>query len=229
MGEIEAGRSPGSRSGSRSGANGGGRSRELTPGRLGSVVARHRAELVRTLRCKLKRLRCADLDPEDALGDAILLALRKLDRLGGCGERGILLWILRAAEHEAQNRIRVRARRRCLSLDAPDARRVSSPRRSPLEATLSAELRALVRETRAKLRPRHYLVIQLRDFEGRSWNATARLLGGRTVHATQELHRRAVGSLGRHLTRRIAQVRPVEHVGPVRNVRRAGATRRVQP
>lgn len=73
----------------------------------------------------------------------------------------------------------------------------------PEQGAVRSELQNTIDEAMGELKEEHREVILMRDYSGSDWATIAEELGRESVHAAQELHRRARIRLARSLTSRL--------------------------
>lgn len=143
------------------------RAQERDPAAVAELYARYRERVRSALRRLLGPMYRATLDSEDALHDAIVAALAKLEGFRYRGEGSFLAWLLRVARNEALMRMRAqRAGKRDRGREVPLS---EAPEPPALEATPSAvaqgrETEDLVREALDRLDANEREVIVMRRY-----------------------------------------------------------------
>ncbi|MCL6581899.1 MAG: sigma-70 family RNA polymerase sigma factor [Firmicutes bacterium] len=144
-------------------------------------------ELVRPLEDKVYALAyrmCGDReDAYDLAQEALLKAYRALPRFGG--RSSFATWLYRIVANTCLDRLRaLRRAGPVVSLDNPLPtrsgelhREAADPTYDPERLTLAAEAEAEVQRALGRLSPDHRLVILLRDYEDRSYEEIAEIMG----------------------------------------------------
>lgn len=120
------------------------------------------------------------LDPDaadDLLQDTFLRVFREAARYDPC--RPLEPWIFRIARNLALDHLRSRKRRTHTSMTASDESTidVADDTTDPVDAAVSREREALLREGLSRLRPSQREIFVLIDLEGRKYEEVANLLG----------------------------------------------------
>jgi len=177
------------------------RARDGDRAALGLLFARYEDRIRRIVRLRMGPKLRGVLESVDLVQETYLAAARGFDGFQG-GERGsVIHWLARIAENQVRDAADrwSRARRdveREVRLAGPDASSAGGGRepvdrgRSPSEEAARRELREVYDGCVAELPPRYREIVLLRDYELLDWSEIVPLTGG-SVHAAQELHRRA--------------------------------------
>ena len=158
-------------------------------------------------------------DADDAVQDALLAAYTHLDQFKGQSQMST--WLTSIVVNCARMQLRTRRRHVHLSLDEPigELQPVSASERladhlpSPEDKCREAELNARLTHLQRQLSPTLHRTFQLRDLDGLSIRATARILGvpsgtvkarsARARKKLKELMRRALSPRSRSLPNRL--------------------------
>ena len=166
---------------------------------LGLLLERYQARLRRIVHIRLGGRLRRNLETMDIVQEANAVAMRKIGDLELRDHASILRWLSTIA----LNKIRdahdffTAERRdvdRVVALDgewAAVARDRSGDTPSPHDAAERKELHEVLDDCMTELTPEYQEVILLRDYSGGSWEYVTQALGSPTIHAAQELHRRA--------------------------------------
>ena len=171
---------------------------------LDELLARYQDRLRRIVRVRLGARLRANLESMDIVQEAMIVAARKLEDADLSTPGATLNWLAKIAErkiHDAHDYFtagkRDRGREAAFQLEIGGESIGWSPPGSdpsPSEVAASAEVREIVDDALTELSEDQREVILLRQYCGADWNETAAELG-RSVPATQELHRRAWANL----------------------------------
>ena len=142
-----------------------------------------------------------------------LIAMRKMGEFELTSQAGILQWLARIALNEirnsaefysAQKRDRDREVRLVAESGSSGGPRVAGRGPSPSQNAARAELEELVQSCVATLEPSEYReVILLRDYFAEDWETVRERLDSPSVHAVQELYRRAHAKLREKMKRHL--------------------------
>ena len=174
------------------------RARAGDQGALGILLEGQRERLQRIVRVHLGKPLRRFLNTSDVVQETHRAALEALQGLSFTSERDLLAWLARVAT----NRIRDQhdhytAHKRDATRDQPLAEAAGpletgqNREPSPSQAAAQAELSEIVDHCLSELPDEYREVIVLRDYCGASWEHITAELGGRSLHATQQLHQRA--------------------------------------
>jgi RNA polymerase sigma-70 factor (ECF subfamily) len=156
-----------------------------------------------------------EADAEDAVQEAYARAWKELAGLRD--RKAVLAWICRVARNVATDRLRERARRPAVSLDAAVGEGmdalvdlVASEDPGVDEQIADAETGAAVRAALAGLKEKHRTVLALREIDGMSYEAIGEALGCSVGTVESRLHRarRALARRLRRLAREMGKEMP---------------------
>lgn len=161
------------------------------------------AELYRLTVTPVYRYLSARLDrPEDVeevTQDVFVAALGGIQSLRATDEASLLGWLFQIARHKLADHLRRRYRHAASSLD-DDAERLPADAPPPGAGVEREEARAEVRAALEQLTPEQREVVVCKYVLGYDNAHTARLVG-KNANAVNQLHHRALASLGRLLGR----------------------------
>ena len=179
----------------------------------------------RRLFCVALRILKNDAEAEDALQDAYVLALTRLDQFAG--RSSFFTWMARITMNEAFTRIRCRQRvqRLAAAMESPaNLHRLFAPVETPEQGVIRRELDSVL-QSGVRTLPEHYrTVFAMRDLDELSTFETARSLGVSEECIKTRLHR-ARELLKRRLSKRVRPWRKRR----LRRRRRSGARPRGYP
>lgn len=157
----------------------------------------------RRLYCLALRILRNDAEAEDALQDAYVLALTRLDQFAG--RSSFFTWMARITMNEAFTRIRQRQRtqRLAAAVESPgNAHRIYAPVESPEQGAIRREMDKLLASGVRNLPERYRTVFAMRELEELSTMDAARSLGVTEECVKTRLHR-ARELLKKRLARRM--------------------------
>ncbi len=135
-------------------------------------------------------------EAEELTQEVFMAALNGIRGLRTEDEVGLLGWLFQIARNKLADRLRQRYRRPSSPLE--EAEEVESPHPRPEEVAEAEEERAEVRRALERLTPEQREVILCKYVLGYDNDRTARQVG-KNVNAVNQLHHRALASLGRLL------------------------------
>lgn len=167
---------------------------------LDQLLQRYQERLRRIVRIRLGALLRANFESMDIVQEAMIVAARKIESTDLRSSGAILNWLSRIAErkihdahdyHTAQRRDRRREAPLNVVISGESVGWEPQDRGSaPSAAAERGEVADIIDEALTELSEDHREVILLRHYCGADWDETAQALG-RSVSASQELHRRA--------------------------------------
>ncbi len=143
-------------------------------------------------------------ETEELTQEVFMAALNGIQGLRAEDEAGLLGWLYQIARNKLADQLRQRYRRPSAPLE--EAEELEAPQPRPEEAAEAAEERAEVRLALEQLTPEQREVILCKYVMGYDNDRTARQVG-KNINAVNQLHHRALASLGRVL-RATERVRP---------------------
>lgn len=176
---------------------------------LDELVERYQQRVRRIVSIRMGGRFRGVLDSLDLAQETWIAALRGLPNFDPRGHGAVIAWLTRIAEnqvHDAADRIHAARRDRRKELETPAASdgAIADPSAAtPSETAMRRELRDVYDECVAALEPAHREVILLRDYSLLDWAEVHDQLGGKSLHATQELYRRAQLKLGAQIKARL--------------------------
>jgi RNA polymerase sigma-70 factor (ECF subfamily) len=171
-----------------------------------ALFARYRERVLAIARVRLSAGLRRHLESVDILQEALLEAVRGLERFEMRDESSLIRWLAVLVERRIAARARaLRAVKRDHAEASPDAEgrepERSAPEPSPSDQAIAHEQGARVQAALAGLPERQRELILLRDYAGTSWEAIASELGLPSPDAARMLHARALVKLGAELRR----------------------------
>lgn len=171
---------------------------------LDQLVARYQDRVRRIVSIRMGGQFRGVLDSLDLAQDTWMAALRGLSSFEPRGHGSVIAWLTRIAENQvldAADRLNAARRDRRREETADDAGAASTP--TPSETAARRELRDIYDECVAALEPAQREVVLLRDYSLLEWSEVRERMGSASVHAAQELHRRAQLKLGGLIKQRL--------------------------
>lgn len=141
------------------------------------LVRRHQARVYRVA----LRILGSDVDAQDAAQEAFVQAWRALDRFRG--ESAVSTWLYRIVTNRCLNMLATRRRTEALDSNMP------STRGDPAQIAEQREGFAVLARTIAGLPAEQRAALVLREFEGLSYEETARVLGVSLAAVKSRIHR----------------------------------------
>ena len=135
-------------------------------------------------------------EAEELTQEVFVAALNGIQGLRAEDEAGLLGWLFQIARNKLADQLRQRYRRPSAPLE--EAEEVEAPQPRPEELAEAQEEQAEVRRALDRLTPEQREVIVCKYVLGYDNDRTARLVG-KNVNAVNQLHHRALASLGRLL------------------------------
>ncbi len=171
-----------------------------------ALFARYRERVLAIARVRLSAGLRRHFESVDILQEALLEALRGLDRFEMRDESSLIRWLAVLVERRIAARARaLRAVKRAQPEVGGDPEVQGRERvgqgPSPSAEAVAHEQSARVQGALAELAERHRELILLRDYAGSSWEAIATELGLASPDAARMLHARALVKLGALLRR----------------------------
>jgi len=184
---------------------------------LSALFDRYQDRLRRIVRVRLGARLRGHVESMDIVQDAYAVAMRKIGDLEVRGPGSILNWLARIAEHKIHDAHdyfsaakrdagREKAIESAASISLPGLERFAQSADGPDEQAARSELREMIDDALTELKEEHREVILLRDYCGGEWEYVTRAIGSPSVHAAQELHRRAWIKLRRKFRERFGDV-----------------------
>lgn len=177
-----------------------------------ALFARYGGRVLAIARARLgPRLR-ASVESGDILQEALLEALRALERFEMRDESSLIRWLAQLVEHRITARASYHAASKrdgpVVPLDGerpagqPSALELASLRPGPATELERREDSDSVQSALAELPERQRELVLLRDYAGESWEEIAQAIGAPTAAAARMLHARALVRLGALLRQR---------------------------
>jgi RNA polymerase sigma-70 factor (ECF subfamily) len=178
---------------------------------LGQLLDHYRDYLLRVANDELQSSLAPKVAPSDIVQDTFLQAAKDFPRFGGQTEGELRAWLRQILIHNLKDTARrfQQTQKRATSMEVAlgeedrataGAEDMECTLPLPGERLVSAERRSQIESLLDQLSHEHRQVIQLRTFEGRSFNEIAALMG-RTSKAVQKLWSRAIRNLAREMKR----------------------------
>ena len=168
----------------------------------GRLLERCRSPLLERIRFMMGEDARRAADSVDFVQSVLVEALQTVDDSLLVDERRLMRWLTAAARNNIRDAVRRRRERALASLTGSGSWSVEDPAQPPTPATQVEEGERLVRlaEMIEELTPEQRQVIELREFEQRTFGEIARELGG-TDDRVRLVHAKALLRLGEMLTR----------------------------
>lgn len=188
------------------------------PAALDLLLRRYQDRLRRIVRIRLGGRLREHLESMDIVQEANIVAARRLADLDVRDHGSILKWLSRIVLNkirDARDQLdadKRRPEREILHLDGSPSSGsgaglpLAADDSLPEERVMRAELREIIDDSVTKLPSDYREVILLKDYYDASWEFVAAELGSPTVHAAQELHRRAWIRLRRAVRPRLGEL-----------------------
>ena len=154
-----------------------------------------RASIQRLLGRELRRR----VDAEDIYQSTVTLALKDLDHVDFQGEKALLGWLRRIAEHRiGEVARRHKAAKRDVRKERPleAAGQSAEERTSPSQGAVRGEVRGRLAEAIARLPDRERRVVELHTYEGLSFQQAAVSMGLKGKSSARHLFQNALHMLG---------------------------------
>jgi len=176
-----------------------------------ALFSRYAGRVLAIVRARLGARLRAHLESGDLMQDALLEALRGLERFEMRDESSLIRWLAQLVEHRITARASYHA---AAKRDGPlvplEGERAGEPgtldlaarEAGPATEIQSRESRQAVQSALAELPERQREIVLLRDYAGASWEEVAEAAGAPSAAAARMLHARALVKLGELLRAR---------------------------
>ncbi len=163
-----------------------------------ALFARYGGRVLAIARARLGAKLRGALDSGDILQEALLEALRGLERFEMRDESSLIRWLAQLVEHRITARASYHgaAKRAAPLVPMEGARELASHHAGPATELELRESSASVHSALAELPERQRELVLLRDYAGASWDEIATSIGAPTAAAARMLHSRALVKLG---------------------------------
>lgn len=167
-----------------------------------ALFARYRARVLAIARVRLSAKLRATVESGDILQEALLEAVRGIDRFEMREESSLIRWLAVLVERRLTARARHENTWKRSGGAQPLVNDPPSDTPEPAEAVGSGEDTELVQAALAALPERSRELVLLRDYAGASWDSIATELGFASPDAARMMHARALVKLGAELRAR---------------------------
>ena len=171
-----------------------------------ALFARYGGRVLAMVRARLGARLRGHLESGDILQDAMLEAMRGLERFEMHDESSLIRWLAQLVEHRITARASYHAASKrdapLVPLEAgsaaggPAVPELSSPQPGPASELELRETSDIVQSALAELPERQRELVLLRDYAGASWEDVAHAVSAPSAAAARMLHARALVKLG---------------------------------
>jgi len=168
----------------------------------GELIRRYEGRVRASIRSRLGRDLRHRVDTDDIFQSTIAASLDGFEGLRFEGEDALIAWLTTVAERRLLSAARRhRADKRDVGRESPlqAADAIPGGRTSPTQGVVRGETRESVNEAVRRLPPEERQVVELRSYEGLTFEEIARRLGLSDRHAARERFRSALRKMGDHL------------------------------
>jgi len=165
----------------------------------GELLSRYGGRVRAAIRCRLGPDLRQRVDTDDILQSALAVSLEDLQGLRYEGEKALVHWLTAVAERRLISAARRhRADRRDVGRESPlrPAELPPGELTSPTQGAVRGEVRESVREAVSRLPPQERRVVELRSYEGLTFEEIATQLGLADRHSARERFRSALRKMG---------------------------------